>query len=161
MKSITEAYVEEVNRELWEEASTKYGSKFSVPSEDVQRMGEIIRGLHVLVLWQKEGGSRPPESALRAYSVLEGIIPEVLNMALGVTVSQKADSLKPEKREKKWNSFIAWAKLHESEQFTTEQLVEVCGFSYQTTLEFLKISPHFKKIKKGLYEVVNPKSKDK
>jgi hypothetical protein len=93
--------------------------------------------------------------------VQESVISELLQKYLGKSNVVTQEELRPEKREKKWNSFIEWAKLHEAEQFTTEQLVEICGFSYPTTLEYLKISPYFKKIKKGLYEVINPKTQDK
>jgi len=161
VETINDEYVDTVNKELWSKAREKYGSNYSVPKDEISYIGELIRGLHVLGIWQKEGQAKAPESVLRSYSVMEHVIPEVIKRALGKQEIETAESLRPEKREKKWNSFIAWAKLHEAEQFTTEQLVEVCGFSYQTTLEFLKISPYFKKIKKGLYEITNPKTKDK
>ncbi len=161
MKTINDQLVERVNADLWDEASKKHGSKYSVPRDEVQYMGEVIRGLHVLQVWQREGQSKAPESFLRSYSVQESVIPELLQKYLGKSNVVAQEELRPEKREKKWNSFIEWAKLHEAEQFTTEQLVEICGFSYPTTLDYIKISPYFKKIKKGLYEVVNPKTQDK
>ena len=53
----------------------------------------------------------------------------------------------------KYDALLAWSKDHLFEQFTTEQLVEVSGFSYPTTLKFLQESPTFRKVKKGLWEV--------
>lgn len=57
------------------------------------------------------------------------------------------------KRADKYDALLEWAKDHLFEQFTTEQLVEISGFSYQTTLKFLQESPTFRKIKKGLWEI--------
>lgn len=161
MKTINNEFIQKVNENLWKEASSKYGSNYSVPRDETQYIGEIIRGLYVLEVWQRDGQPRAPESFLRYYSVQESVISELLQRYLGKTSVSNVDELRPEKREKKWGIFIEWAKLHVAEQFTTEQLVEVCGFSYPTTLEYIKISPYFKKIKKGLYEVIDPKSQDK
>ena len=57
------------------------------------------------------------------------------------------------KRSDKYGALLAWASEHLFEQFTTEQIVEVSGFSYPTTLKFLQESPSFRKVKKGLWEV--------
>ncbi len=57
------------------------------------------------------------------------------------------------KRADKYDALLEWAKDHLFEQFTTEQIVEVSGFSYPTTLKFLQESPTFRKVKKGLWEV--------
>ena len=57
------------------------------------------------------------------------------------------------KRSDKYDALLEWASDHLFEQFTTEQIVEVSGFSYQTTLKFLQESPTFRKVKKGLWEV--------
>jgi hypothetical protein len=59
----------------------------------------------------------------------------------------------PTKRADKYDALLEWAKDHLFEQFTTEQIVEVSGFSYPTTLKFLQESPTFRKVKKGLWEV--------
>jgi len=55
----------------------------------------------------------------------------------------------------KYAAFETWARSHDGEQFTTEQLVEVSGFSHQTTLKYLSDSLFFMKVKKGLWEVRN------
>jgi hypothetical protein len=58
-------------------------------------------------------------------------------------------------RSQRYAAFVNWARAHDGEQFTTEQLVEQSGFSYQTTLKFIDSHPNFNKIKKGLYECRN------
>ena len=57
------------------------------------------------------------------------------------------------KRADKYDALLEWASDHLFEQFTTEQIVEISGFSYPTTLKFLQESPTFRKVKKGLWEV--------
>ena len=57
------------------------------------------------------------------------------------------------KRSDKYDALLAWASEHLFEQFTTEQIVEVSGFSYPTTLKFIQESPTFRKVKKGLWEI--------
>lgn len=57
------------------------------------------------------------------------------------------------KRADKYDALLSWARDHVYEEFTTEELVEVSGFSYPTTLKFLQDSPTFRKVKKGLWEV--------
>jgi hypothetical protein len=58
-------------------------------------------------------------------------------------------------RSQRYAAFVNWARAHDGEQFTTDQLVEQSGFSYQTTLKFIDSHPNFNKIKKGLYECRN------
>lgn len=57
------------------------------------------------------------------------------------------------KRADKYDALLEWAKDRLFEQFTTEQIVEVSGFSYPTTLKFIQESPTFRKVKKGLWEI--------
>ena len=58
-------------------------------------------------------------------------------------------------RSQRYTAFVNWARAHDGEQFTTEELVAQSGFSYQTTLKFIDSHPNFNKIKKGLYECRN------
>lgn len=66
-----------------------------------------------------------------------------------------------EKRSDKYKAFEKWAGEHDSEQYTTAQLVEVAGFSYPTVLKFIDGSPYFRKIKNGLYECRNEEMRRK
>jgi hypothetical protein len=71
------------------------------------------------------------------------------------TWSPKSANEQMSSRAGKYVAFETWAKSHDGEQFTTEQLVEVSGFSHQTTLKYLADSLIFTKVKKGLWEVRN------
>jgi hypothetical protein len=51
--------------------------------------------------------------------------------------------------------FEDWAKGHRGEQFETDVLMEIAGFSRSAMLNYLKISRLFVKVKRGVYQVVD------
>jgi len=153
--SITPDIVNETNRALWSSLADRYGDVHSVPADERWRACETIRALWVLELWQREGGSRHPFSFLRGH----GIPDDIAQYAVASFTSETAiptEPQKPEKRKDKWATFEAWAREHAGEQFSMDTLVEVSGFSYPTTLGYVKESLYFRKIKKGLYEATSP-----
>lgn len=157
MKKITDEFVDSVNAELWQEGVDKYGSKFSLPKDVERDINETVRALYVLQVWQKNGSSGNPLSQLRTYSVSEDVAHTVVSQYLGdkyIKQLEKEKSEKTEKRKDKWDSFIEWANENEGKKFTTEQLEKKSGFSYQTTLNYVKTSPVFEKLKKGHYRVI-------
>ena len=155
MKKMTDEFIDSVNAELWKEGVDKYGQTTAVPKEMSQRIGETIRALYVLQVWQKEGSSGSPMSFLSFYSVWTDVAHEVVAKYCGEKyIKQEAEKEKPEKRKDKWATFIEWANENQGKKFTTEQLEKKSGFSYQTTLAYVKTSPVFEKIKKGTYRVI-------
>jgi len=157
MNKITDAFIDKVNAELWQEGVDKYGSKFAIPKERDKEIGEIIRALYVLQYWQNDGLSKSPFAALKALSVDDNLATEIITKYLGdkyIKQEKKAKEQKEPKRKNKWEAFIEWANENEGKKFTTEQLEKQSGFSYQTTLTYVKTSPIFEKIKKGQYRVI-------
>jgi len=153
------------NQRIWSEAKKQHSLKqdqsgWLLPIDVRQHLAEIMRALYVLEKWQNEGRSGNPLKYLRSYSISEGTIAEVARMYLDMDIEPEDiyEHVKTEKRSDKYDSFTDWTKDKLFEQFTTEQLVEVSGFSYQTTLKFISESPHFRKIKKGLWEIRDPKA---
>lgn len=155
--AITDDKVISYNAELWREAIEKHGSKYRVPEEEIQRMGELVRGLYVLQVWQQRGGQGNPVKFLTEYNVS--------NESIGILVSSflKNQKLlevledKPVKRADKWKTLEDWAKNKTYEEVTTEEIMEVCGFSNQTVLNYIKTSPYFRKIQRGRWEIRDPK----
>lgn len=90
---------------------------------------------------------RPAWLAYVPMRIVRLVPSETLNLLLESNTSALT------KRSDKYDALLEWASDHLFEQFTTEQIVEVSGFSYQTTLKFLQESPTFRKVKKGLWEV--------
>lgn len=126
----------------------KYGSVFRAPSEEVRENSERLRAFHII---QKYGGSITRQ-ILSQYMIPPSIAESVLAEVGGSGVTEVGRRVS---RADQYKGFEQWASEHDSEQFTTEQLVEVSGFSYQTTLRFIDSNPHFRKVKKGLYECRN------
>lgn len=156
MKQITDDVISSHHEQLWAQAEKKYKTMYAVPKEEVTRINEILRGMYVVQIWQRDNASGSPISALRSYSVSEESAQYVLD-TLGlasVKYSAKRERQEaPKKRANKWEIFDKWAREHRGEQFTTEQLVEQSGFSYQTTLKYVSESPIFTKVKRGLWSV--------
>jgi hypothetical protein len=159
MKSsvITDETVITYNAELWREATEKHGSKYRVPEEEMQRMGELVRGLHVLQVWQSRGGQGNPVKFLAEYNVSNESIEVLAASFLGNQKLLEVLDEKHVKRANKWKTLEDWAKNNTYEEVTTEQIMEVCGFSNQTVLNYAKTSPYFKKVQRGRWEVRDPK----
>jgi hypothetical protein len=152
--TITPELVLEVHEGLWQKLVKKYKDAFSVPKDESTRATETVRGMDVLLIWQREGSTRHPLHFLRTYGVPDDIAKYIVDGFTGYSVSDESE--KPEKRRDKWSAFEQFAQDHVGEQFSIDQLVEVAGFSYQTTLGYIKESLHYKKIKNGLYEATCP-----
>jgi hypothetical protein len=149
--------VEMQNR--WGTHAKTHGDKWSIPKEDRFALGEYERAMHVLLTWKNEGEKGNPIRTLRSYGVMEAIIVEIVSDWCDMTIStDDLAEVKVEKRADKYDTFIDWTKDKVFEQYTTDALVEQAGFSYPTVLKFLQESPHFRKVKKGLWEIRDPKA---
>lgn len=163
MKQLTETTIESEFHKMWAEAEAEHG-KFQIPSDKSNYMDECLRAMHVLALWKRNGSQGNPVKFLASYSVQPTSAIWVVNEFCDVQIESEdelAVELKTEKRADKWDSFLKWANERHLEQFTTEQLTEQSGFSYQTTLNYLQESPTFRKVKKGLWEVRDAKADKK
>jgi hypothetical protein len=148
--NITTETINKRHHELWDKAVSDYGHKFSVPFEVIHEISTRTRALYVLQGWNNVGN---PARYLATYSLPTDIITEVVAEFCNETVSEEEILSPRPRRADKYADFIDWSKDHLFEQFTTEQLEEVSGFSYQTTLKFIQESPTFRKVKKGLWEI--------
>jgi hypothetical protein len=143
----------------WSDASSEYEDKWLIPSDQRFSLGEYERAMHVLLMWKNEGEKGNPIRILRSYGVMENTIIRVISDWCDMTISEEdLSEAKTEKRADKYNAFIDWTKDKIGQQYTTDALVAEAGFSYITVLKFLGESPHFRKIKKGLWEIRDPKA---
>ena len=157
-QEITIDLINEVHQNLWEDALSVHGDKFKVPYDELSRINETVRGLYVLQRWQNDGASGNPAKFLSSYSVYHDILIDLVRNHCSMEIDSVTDVAKTEKRADKYDAFLEWAQDHIFEQFTTEQLVEVAGFSYPTTLKFITESQTFRKVKKGLWEIRDEKA---
>ncbi len=152
---ISPAHIQETHQELWKEAIEEYGDKFSVPFDVIYKISARTRALHVLQVWN---GAGPAVRFLSAYGIPVDIVTEVLALYCNEEVDE-SDIGKPQpRRADKYDAFLDWTTEHVYEQFTTEQLVEQSGFSYPTTLKFISETANFHKVKKGVWELRDPKA---
>lgn len=148
--NITSEIINGVHTKLWDEAINEHGDKFSVPFEVIHKISTQTRALYVLQGWN---GSGAPARYLSTYSIPTEVITQVVAQYCNETVSEEEILTPRPRRADKYADFLDWTKEHVFEQFTTEQLEEVSGFSYPTTLKFVQESPTFRKVKKGLWEI--------
>jgi hypothetical protein len=139
----------------------EYNKKYKTPKEQYAhwdertKIAEIVRGLYILEIWQREGSVGNPISTLRRYSLqsMESFTDKYLSHLEIEATALDMGSRMP-RRQEKYDAFDKWAKENRTQEYSTEQLVEISGFSYQTTLRHLTESPLYTKVKKGLWRVV-------
>lgn len=139
----------------------EYNKKYKTPKEQYAhwdertKIAEIVRGLYILEIWQREGSVGNPISTLRRYSLqnMESFTDKYLSHLEIEATALDMGSRMP-RRQEKYDAFDKWAKENRTQEYSTEQLVEISGFSYQTTLRHLSESPLYTKVKKGLWRVV-------
>lgn len=148
--TITLEQINKLHKSLWDNAVEEYGEKYKVPFEVIHEMSQQTRALYVLQTWN---GSGNPARYLATYSIPTDVITQIVAEYCNETVTEEELLTPRPRRADKYDALLDWAKGHLFEQFTTEQLMEVSGFSYQTTLKFIQESPTFRKIKKGLWEI--------
>lgn len=158
MKQITDDIIHDYQAGLWRNAVERHGTTSRVPEEEQQRLGELIRGLYVLQVWQARGAQGNPVRFMAEYSISQPVIETLVPSFVGKhKLPAPTEQAKPVRRADRWKALENWAKTRTYEEYTTEQLVEVAGFSYSTVLDYIKMSPYFKKIKRGVWEIRNPK----
>jgi len=153
---ITDTMVDEVHSKLWAEAIDTHGDKYKVPGDIAQNISNITRGMYVLQSWDGRGSAI---TRLNGYSVDEAIMIHLINTYCDDDIVEDEPLVVTyESREKKYEKMALYAHANVFEQFTTEHLVEVGGFSYQTTLKYLQESLDYRKVKKGLWECRDDKA---
>lgn len=157
MKHVTDDIISDYQANLWKSAVERHGTTFRVPSDEQQRIGELVRGLYVIQAWQARGSQGNPVRFMTEYSISLNVIGILIPAFLGKHKLVEAEEARPVKRADKWKALEEWAKKNTYHEVTTEQLVEISGFSYQTVLNYVKTSPYFRKIQRGQWEVRDPK----
>ena len=143
---------------LWGEFYAKYPTDKErlAHRDEMAFMQETIRALYVLEKWAREEGAAGAKAlpTLRYYAVVPSVITHVMSTYLPDMGVENIVAERPEKRKNRWATFDKWTKEHQGEQFTTDQLCEISGFSYPSTLNYVKSSPLFTRVKKGIWEVL-------
>lgn len=134
-------YKEQLNHLL-----NTYGSWNAIPTESLREASETLR-LHAII--ESQGG-KVTRQILSQYMIPESIITKV---------NPDFEGFEPKvKRAEKYDSVYKWLDDNPGVEVTTQDLCDITDMSYPTTLKFIENNPHyFRKVKRGLYEVRNPK----
>jgi hypothetical protein len=151
----SDVQIDLVHSRLWGEAKERFGSVSAVPRDVVWSISEYVRGLYVLQVFERDGGSGSAVSWLRSYGVSEGCVEAFVRDGVLGRQEVAVERERPSSRKAKLRVFEDWAGKHRGEQFSTDQLVEVSGFSRGALLNYLKLSRLFVKVKRGVFEVAD------
>lgn len=139
----------EAHKIAWQELRDEYGDWTLIPKEDRFIIQERLRAAYCLAT---AGEARNPVEVMKYYSVDRKVwdffideVPEDMNKRV--------------KRADKYQSILDWAKDKLFEQITPQDVMDVGEISYPTALKFIGDNPQvFRKIKRGLYEIRDPKA---
>ena len=121
--------------------ANEHGGFTHIPADLWREVSETARAWYVVAKYEGQVNKELLSKYMIPLSIVSKIMPFV-----------QIDDTRKVTRADQYKAFEQWAREHDREQFTTEQLVEASGFGYQTTLKFIDGNPYFHKIKKGLYE---------
>lgn len=125
----------------------KYGLATNVPVDEWREVSEILRLRHTI---NALGGEITPRQ-LSQYMFSPATIAKV-----NPSFAESED--KPNTRKGKMQNVYSWLDKNPGQTITTQQFAEIASLSYPTVLKFIDTNPqYFRKIKRGQYEVRNPK----
>lgn len=125
----------------------KYGNSYLVPRDEWNEASETLR-LHQTINVHQGKVTR---QLLSQYMFPEYIIRKV---------DPDFEGFEPKvKRADKYDTVYKWLDENANAQVTTQEFCDVTEMSYPTTLKFIENNPHyFRKVKRGVYEIRNPKA---
>lgn len=141
----------QTRQEKYEALLEKYGNYTNIPFDETFLINEELRALYCF----NASPNLSKIEALKHYSIDR----RIWNLFIeGITEDHLAISKKP-KRTDKYDSIIEWTEEHLFEQITPQTIMEVGEISYPTAIKFINDRPDiFRKVKRGLYEVRDPKA---
>lgn len=127
----------------------KYGDKFSIPHREVTAISELARAKHVALICN-ERNLGPLAKVLRDYGIPDEIIEQVAGCI--------PEPERKQKRGDKHKVILDWCDANPGKETTVYEVAEIGGVSYATANQLVKDRiDYFKKVKKGLYIIRNPK----
>lgn len=155
MKQVTPEFIDKKWHEMWDEAESAHGLPTDVPPSVRDEMSERLRALWVAHYWQQGKITGSLHGAMNSHSIAEKAYLWVAD-ACGERSSRAEKTSAPQKatkRKDRWDSFVRQIRGESGKEFTTEELVNLSGFSYPATLSFVKNNPLFVHVKKGVWKV--------
>lgn len=132
----------------WAEAAEEHGDLFAIPKQLKERISERDRARMCAVT--------NPSWSVKELVSYYSIDPRVAAELFGV------DQVEPEKkirRSDKYGAIFGWCQQNIFAQVSPQQIAEIGEISYPTALKLVNDRPDiFRKIKRGLFEVRDPKA---
>jgi len=128
----------------------KYGTSTAIPRDEWNEASETLRLQSVIHTF----GGKVTTQLLSQYMFPPSIIAKVNPDFEGLETKVK--------RADKYDAVYKWLDNNPGVIVTTQDFEQVTQMSYPTTLKFIENNPqYFRKIKRGQYEVRNPKAERK
>lgn len=128
----------------------QYGSTHAIPRHEVHLISERMRARHIAVICT-ERSLGPLPRVLRDYGVLDSIIKEL--------AGEVPEIERKSKRSDKNKAIFDWCDQNPGKETTVYEVAEIGGVSYSKANQLIKDRiDYFKKIKKGLYVIRNPRA---
>lgn len=139
--------LQEEHKTTWSELLEQYGDASNVPKDLVFLAGEKMRAGYCINV----NTGTPIHEVFRHYSVDYRVWSHF--------TEEIPETEKRVKRVDKYQSIVDWTQEHVFEQVTAQEIMAVGEISYPTALKFITDRPDlFRKIKRGLYELRDPKA---
>lgn len=132
----------------WEEAAQLHGDIFNIPKQ----LREVIAERDRARMCALTNPSWSPKELVSYYSIDLRVAAEIFGVA-------QVEPEKKVRRADKYGKIYDWCDQNVFAQVTTQQVAEIGEISYPTALKLVSDRPDlFRKIKRGLYEIRDPKA---
>jgi len=149
--SLTEEQALARCKKRMKELNDEFGP-FRAPTERLRQVTEEMRAFYVI---QKFGSAINP-TIISQYMLPPDIAKRVLDE---MGIDKEVEPQRKEKRSDKYNKVYQWCDENTYRQVTPLDVAEIGSISYPTALKVIKDRPDlFRNIKRGLYEVRDPKA---
>lgn len=127
---------------------TKYGGATYVPQDEWREVSELTRLHQTINALDGKVTRRLLSQYMFAPATIEKVSPQLLE-----------EELAKQTRSDKHKTIYEWLDANAGETITTQDFADIAELSYPTTLKFIETNPqYFRKIKRGQYEIRNPKA---
>ncbi len=137
-----------LGKEDWTKASKEYGDVFSIPKHVKEKINERDRARMCAIT----NPTLSVKELVYHYSI-DAMVAEAIFGFVQVEADKKV------RRSDKYGAIYAWCQDNVFAQVTAAEIAELGEVSYPTALKLITDRPDlFRKIKRGLYEVRDPKA---
>lgn len=146
---LTDEEIKRRHLSRWSKLVSTYGDRFSVPSDEVMLVSELLRADHVTQLHYTKNSGSPLANTLREYGIHSSVIKEL--------TGEEPEIERRHKRSDKYKTVFDWCAANVGKQTTAQEIASVGGFSLSTASTLIKDRvDYFKRVKRGEYIIRNP-----